>query len=154
MNAPRLFLVRGAVVLTDRNLATNCFFLLGVRSYLAKLRFINWIILMTLPTGNQSLMTFLFVVRVTRVGFPPKRWEVVFLAGRINVNYISNGSRDTLPLITRRTTSSHSPRFNNYTSDEINSASVAGVIIKICPPHRHRYHTASLCRAPCPRVES
>lgn len=109
---------------------------------------------MILPTGNQSLMTFLFVVRVTRVGFPPKRWEVVFLAGTINVNYNSNGSRDTLPLITRRTTSSHSPRFNNYTSDEINSASVAGVIIKICPPHRHRYHVASLSRAPCLLVES
>lgn len=110
---------------------------------------------MILPTGNQSLMTFLFVVRVTRVSFPPKRWEVVFLAGTINVNYISNGSRDTLPLIIRRTTSSHSPRFNNYTSDEINSASVAGVIIKICPPHRHRYHIASLCRTtPCLQVES
>lgn len=108
---------------------------------------------MILPTGNQSLMTFLFVVRVTRVGFPPTRWEVVFLAGTINVNYISNGSRDTLPLITRRTTSSHSPRFNNYTSDEINSASVAGVIIKICPPHhRHRYHIS--VRAPCTKIES
>lgn len=109
---------------------------------------------MILPTGNQSLMTFLFVARVTRVGFPPNRWELVFLAGAIDVNYVSNGSRDTLPLITRRTTSSHSPRFNNYTSDEINSASVASVIIKICPPHRRHYHIASLCRAPWPQVES
>lgn len=111
---------------------------------------------MILPTGDQSLMTFLFVARVTRVGFPPKRWEVVFLAGAIDVNYVSNGSRDTLPLITRRTTSSHSPRFNNYTSDEINSASVASVIIKICPPHRRasHYHIASLYRARCLHVES
>lgn len=53
---------------------------------------------MILPPGDQSLMTFLFVAGVTRLSLFLCIQEVVFYPA-IDVNYMSNGSRDTLPLI-------------------------------------------------------
>lgn len=87
---------------------------------------------MILPPGDQSLMTFLFDGGVTsRLSYVSRALGFFSFLTTIDVNYVSNGSRDTLPLITCRRTSSARPRFNNYTSYEINSASVACVIIKV-----------------------
>lgn len=71
---------------------------------------------MILPSGDQSLMTFLFVRGVTRRLSLEQSRAFFSLTTRLDVNYVCNGYRDTLPLILRRTTSAALPRFNNYTS--------------------------------------